>query len=206
MPRVSEEHLERRRQQILDAAQLCFARKGFHETSMQDVFAESQMSAGAVYRYFTSKNEIIGALVQRTMGPLRERLAEIIHSEPTPPPAEVVRLLTTEIVKRTGPEGPLRLAPQAWALALVSPEAGTAVRTGIASMRELWREYGVALRELGWLPADADVEVFAKTIIGLLPGFILQHLLLEDVTPADFASGVAMLFPVTPPAAVVGER
>lgn len=193
MPRVSEEHLERRRQQILDAAQLCFARKGFHETSMQDVFTESGLSAGAVYRYFTSKNEIIAALVVTTMTPLRARLAEIIRSETPPTPAEAVRLLTTEVIKRGGPEGPLRLAPQAWALALVQPEAGIPVRHAISAMRDLWREYAVRMRELGWIPADADVDALAKTIIGVLPGFMLQHLLLEDVQPDDFARGMDVL-------------
>ncbi|WP_446225174.1 TetR/AcrR family transcriptional regulator [Nocardia sp. IBHARD005] len=198
MPRVSEEHLERRRQQILDAAQLCFARRGFHETSMQDVFTESQMSAGAVYRYFASKNEIIGALVNRAMGPLRERLAEIIRSETPPPPAEVIRLLTTEIVKRSGPEGPLRLAPQAWALALVSTEAAVPVCAAIASMRELWFEYADRLRETGWLPPGTDSDAIAKTIIGLVPGFILQHLLLGDVEPDDFARGLEVMLPGPP--------
>ncbi|MGW6425003.1 TetR/AcrR family transcriptional regulator [Nocardia sp. NPDC055053] len=196
MPRVSEEHLERRRQQILDAAQLCFARKGFHETSMQDVFAEAGLSAGAVYRYFTSKNEIIAALVMQTMVPLRLRLAEIIRAETPPVPAEVVRLLTAEVIKRSGPDGPLRLAPQAWALALVQPEAGVPVREGIAAMRELWREYLARMRDLGWIPADSDVDGLAKTVIGILPGFILQHLLLGDVDPDDVAKGVEVLLPV----------
>ncbi|HEY9407971.1 MAG TPA: helix-turn-helix domain-containing protein, partial [Jiangellaceae bacterium] len=52
MPRVSEAHLAARRDQILQAAWTCFARDGFHATSMQDVFAEAGLSAGAVYRYF----------------------------------------------------------------------------------------------------------------------------------------------------------
>ncbi|MFD4428204.1 TetR/AcrR family transcriptional regulator [Nocardia sp. NPDC058497] len=198
MPRVSEEHLERRRQQILAAAQLCFARKGFHETSMQDVFAEAGMSAGAVYRYFTSKNEIIAALVVQTMTPLRAQLAEIIRSEIPPTPAEVVRLLTTEVIKRGGPDGPLRLAPQAWALAMVQPEAGIPVRHAIAAMRDLWREYAVRMRELGWIPADADVDALAKTIIGVLPGFMLQHLLLEDADPDEFARGMEVLMAIRP--------
>ncbi|MFC4372534.1 TetR/AcrR family transcriptional regulator [Nocardia halotolerans] len=203
MPRVTEEHLERRRQQIIDAAQLCFARKGFHETSMQDVFAESGMSAGAVYRYFTSKNDIIAAMVARTMGPLRIGLTEIIRRDVAPTPAEVVHLLTSEVIARSGPEGPLRLAPQVWALAVVQPDAGIPVRDGVLAMRDLWVEYGARIQALGWLPADADLEVFAKTILGLLPGFILQHLLLDDVTPEDFVRGVEMMWPVTldrPPA------
>ncbi|MFE1595082.1 TetR/AcrR family transcriptional regulator [Nocardia sp. NPDC058705] len=196
MPRVSEEHLERRRRQILDAAQLCFARKGFNATSMQDVFTESGMSAGAVYRYFASKDQIIWALVAPTLGPLRERLAAYIRTEQTPTPAEVIRMLTREIVARSGPDGPLRLAPQVWALALVQPDAAAIpVRESIAGMRELWLEYAIRMRELGWVPDDTDADALAKAMFGLLPGFILQHLLLNDVTPDDFARGVEVMLP-----------
>src|SRR5262245_61481143 len=59
MPKVSQEHLDRRRQQILDAAGGCFARQGFHATSMQDIFAAAGLSAGAVYRYFPTKTGLI---------------------------------------------------------------------------------------------------------------------------------------------------
>ncbi|WP_280338657.1 TetR/AcrR family transcriptional regulator [Nocardia neocaledoniensis] len=198
MPRVSEEHLERRRKQILEAAQRCFTRKGFHDTSMQDVFAEAELSAGAVYRYFASKNDIIFALILETMTPLRGRMAEIIRSEQAPTPAEVVRLVTSEVIKRGGPDGPLRLAPQAWAMAMVQPEASVPVRAAIAGMRELWREYAVRMRDLGWIPADADVDAMAKSMISFLPGFMLQHLLLGDVDPDDFARGVEAMLGIRP--------
>ncbi|MFD5177300.1 TetR/AcrR family transcriptional regulator [Nocardia sp. NPDC058379] len=198
MPRVSEEHLERRRKQILEAAQRCFTRKGFHETSMQDVFAESGLSAGAVYRYFASKNDIIFALIVDTMTPLRGRMAEIIRSETPPTPAEVVRMVTAEVIERGGPDGPLRLAPQAWALAMVQPEASVPVRHAIASMRDLWREYAVRMRDLGWIAPDADVDALAKAIIGVLPGFMLQHLLLGDADPDTFARGIDVLMTIEP--------
>ena len=61
MPKVTEAHLESRRQQVLDAAFACFARNGFHQTTMQDICREAQLSPGAVYRYFASKEEIIAA-------------------------------------------------------------------------------------------------------------------------------------------------
>ncbi len=47
---------------ILDAAALCFGRSGFHGTSMQEICAEAQMSPGALYRYFPSKDAIIEAI------------------------------------------------------------------------------------------------------------------------------------------------
>ena len=52
MPKVTEAHLEARRQQILDAASACFSRQGFHQTTMQGICREVDLSPGAVYRYF----------------------------------------------------------------------------------------------------------------------------------------------------------
>src|SRR2546423_6618510 len=62
MPRVSDEHLDARRRQIIDAAIVCFARDGFHRATMQDVCREAHLSAGAIYRYFSSKDAIIEAI------------------------------------------------------------------------------------------------------------------------------------------------
>lgn len=61
MPKVSESYLQERRELILDAAISCFGRKGFHQTTMRDICDEAQVSPGAIYRYFKSKNEFIDA-------------------------------------------------------------------------------------------------------------------------------------------------
>jgi AcrR family transcriptional regulator len=53
---------ERRRRQILDAAMLCFRRRGFHQATMQEICSEAGISPGALYRYFGSKSEIIAAI------------------------------------------------------------------------------------------------------------------------------------------------
>lgn len=50
------------RRRILDAAVTCFARAGFHGTSMQEICQEARMSPGGLYRYFTSKDSIIEAI------------------------------------------------------------------------------------------------------------------------------------------------
>ncbi len=54
----------RRRQQILDAAELCFRRRGFHQATMQEICAEARISPGALYRYFDSKADIIAAIAE----------------------------------------------------------------------------------------------------------------------------------------------
>ncbi|MDO8611735.1 MAG: TetR/AcrR family transcriptional regulator [Dehalococcoidia bacterium] len=67
MPKVTEAHLEARRSQILDAAWTCFARKGYHQATMQDICQESGLSPGAIYRYFESKEAILKAINERSL-------------------------------------------------------------------------------------------------------------------------------------------
>jgi AcrR family transcriptional regulator len=51
-----------RRSQILDAALICFAKRGFHQTSMHDISAEAGISVGLIYRYFENKEAVISAM------------------------------------------------------------------------------------------------------------------------------------------------
>ena len=62
MPKVSDEHMEGRRRQIIDAAIACFARDGFHRATMQDICAEARLSPGAIYRHFPGKDAIVEAI------------------------------------------------------------------------------------------------------------------------------------------------
>src|SRR5918993_1238022 len=54
-----------RHARILNAAEHCFVRSGFHRTTMQDVAAEAGMSPGNLYRYFPSKDAIVIGLTER---------------------------------------------------------------------------------------------------------------------------------------------
>lgn len=65
MRRASAQLQSDRREEILDAAQRCFSRSGFHQASMQEICAEARMSPGGVYRYFPSKEAIISAIAER---------------------------------------------------------------------------------------------------------------------------------------------
>lgn len=61
---IHPDHRTEQRQRILKAAADCFVRDGFHGTSMQKICAEAQMSPGALYRYFPSKESIIAAIIE----------------------------------------------------------------------------------------------------------------------------------------------
>src|SRR6476619_7171110 len=63
-----------RRTQILDAAIICFAKRGFHQTSMHDVSAEAGISVGLIYRYFANKEAVIAAMADRHKKEISEML------------------------------------------------------------------------------------------------------------------------------------
>ncbi|MGK7346115.1 MAG: TetR/AcrR family transcriptional regulator [Candidatus Nitrospinota bacterium M3_3B_026] len=67
-PKVSDEYLKARREQILKAAAALFSRKGFHKTTMRDICRKTRLSPGAVYRYFKSKEDIIKAMAEDELG------------------------------------------------------------------------------------------------------------------------------------------
>jgi TetR/AcrR family transcriptional regulator, transcriptional repressor of aconitase len=172
MPKVSQEHLERRRQQILDAATECFARQGFHATSMQDIFRASGLSAGAVYRYFPSKNSLIKAISQNV---LNEGLAPAIDAvagqclDPADALASIAVLFESGGVRARA----LPMTVQVWAEAFRDPE-----------MADLARDMNnqISNRLAQILPAGTPPEA-ARLIMAAIQGFTVQAGILGDVTP-----------------------
>ncbi len=75
MPKLKPQTQKLRRENILDAALKCFARGGFHATTMQDICREAGVSPGAVYLYFDSKEALIAGLCERDRAEFAERLA-----------------------------------------------------------------------------------------------------------------------------------
>jgi AcrR family transcriptional regulator len=60
----------------LEAAWACFGRKGYHETTMQDICKESGLSYGALYRYFDSKEAIMAAINARSQAEALSMVAD----------------------------------------------------------------------------------------------------------------------------------
>ena len=77
MPKLNASTQAARRAHILDAAELCFARSGFHRTSMQDICKQAGVSAGALYVYFASKEALIAGIAERDRNKLAAQFAAL---------------------------------------------------------------------------------------------------------------------------------
>jgi TetR/AcrR family transcriptional repressor of uid operon len=73
MPKLKPEVQHQRRERILDAAERCFARAGFHRTTMHDICREAGVSPGALYVYFDSKEALIAGISERDRAEFAER-------------------------------------------------------------------------------------------------------------------------------------
>jgi len=90
MPKVSEEHKERRRQEILDAARRCFARHGYEGATVARLEEETGLSRGAIFNYFENKEALFLAVASTYAERMtaiwleqgfRALLEEIVHAD-----------------------------------------------------------------------------------------------------------------------------
>ena len=176
MPRVKSEHKASRRAQILAAARACFARTGFHQTTLQDVFTEAGLSAGCVYNYFNSKDQLMLAVAQERHEDESRMIAQGLE---TKDPLNDLR----QIAKRFAdgyltPESAdkRRIALQTWSEALVNPTILASVQEGLEQPRAHLAQLIRRAQEAKRVTSKLDAGAIALTLIALLHGSILQKL------------------------------
>src|SRR5437773_11069374 len=84
MPKVVPEYKEEARSRILDAANRVFAEKGYHEATMEDIAKRLGVSKGAIYLYFSSKEDLFEAMVKTAPQAFKEILYSSFGGETNP--------------------------------------------------------------------------------------------------------------------------
>ncbi|WP_406732822.1 TetR/AcrR family transcriptional regulator [Streptomyces sp. NBC_01794] len=203
MARVSQEHLDARRRQILDGAARCFARNGFHATSMQDILREAGLSAGAVYRYFRSKEELIAAIADEAFSAIRGAFDEAARTTPPPTPdvllGRVLRVMLEEQVPGGDRQAFARLIVQVWTETLRNEQLAATLDEGYVGMRQAWSKLVDAYRDSGLMAADVPADHVARTLIATAQGFIAQQALFGDVQVEVLEDGLRALMSMGDP-------
>lgn len=190
MPRVSQEHLDARRRQILDAARRRFLANGFHATSMQDILTEANLSAGAVYRYFRSKEEIVGAIVADNLAELLGAFEDARGDDDLPTLRGFLGSAVATLQRLDQQQQLAKLAVQVWGEALRSLAIGRRVRDVHTELRRLLAPLVEAEQQRGSLSRDVPADDVAGLLASLLEGFVFQRAFLEDVDAERFGAAL----------------
>lgn len=190
MARVSQAHLDARREQILDAARLCFSRNGFHRTSMQDIINEAGLSAGAVYRYFPGKADIIRAIATGVLGSVRSLWEEARNQDRLPMPYELLATVWSAKPLADPSVEMAQLIVQVISEALRMEDIGAEYREMITEVLAIITGYIAVYQENGVIDPDVPPEHVARTLLAIGHGFVLQRAILGDVTVDMFRSGI----------------
>jgi TetR/AcrR family transcriptional regulator, transcriptional repressor of aconitase len=74
-PKVSQEHMEQRRADILKAAQDVFIEHGYERATMKHIMDAANVSRGGLYQYFSSKEALFEAILEESLaGELNDTL------------------------------------------------------------------------------------------------------------------------------------
>jgi TetR/AcrR family transcriptional regulator, transcriptional repressor of aconitase len=175
VPRVTEAHLEARRRQIIDAAVECFAREGFHRATMQDIVQEAGLSPGAIYGYFSGKEEIIEALTRERHARERQLIAAAGEGDDM---EQTIRQLADAFLGSLSDAEERkrrRLGIQIWAEALRDPRLLRMVRRGVDEPRALLAALVREAQDRGEFPSDLDPDAVARIVLSVFFGFVLQQ-------------------------------
>lgn len=157
-----------RRTEILDAAEACFVRAGFHRTTMQDVAKAAGMVPGNLYNYFPSKDAIVAGLTERDRANIAEDFASLADE---PDLMEAFRELGRRHFIEASREKAI-IALEIWAEATHNPEIAklylaiqNEVRSGIIAVCREAQQRGV-------VHADVDVDALARLVLILSDGLM----------------------------------
>ena len=174
MPKITAEKRQARCQQILDAATRCFARDGFHCTSMSDIVRESKLSPGAIYCYFSGKNEIIAAIADQRHSRESALLATLPTAQNAAEGLQQLARKFFDILREPKEKARRKVTIQIWAESLRDKQIRKIVELGLRQRDPLTAWLRGAQRK-GQLAADLDTDAVSRVMLALLQGFILQQ-------------------------------
>jgi AcrR family transcriptional regulator len=199
MPRITEEHREARREQVLEAARACLQEHGLEAVSMEMIIARSGLSTGAVYGYFKGKDEIINAAVSDGTSAMGRQLAPILKNPEPPPLPELMGQLLRTIADfgQHSADGVDRLlvSLHGWSHSRSDPGLKAPARAGYRGQRELLAGTVRQWQAAGTFDPGADPDGLAQLLMSITLGFVAQRALAGDADAQAHVDALNMLTP-----------
>lgn len=172
-----------RRSQILEAALVCFAKRGFHQTSMHDISGEAGISVGLIYRYFENKEAVISAMADRHKTEISEMLE---RARQAPSLLESLEILFTAHCCEDAPQFVSAFVVDLYAEASRNPHVADLTRdvleTAMDGVRDLIARAPEAQNAAHGLTPNELAELIFAVARGML---MLDVLRPHEMTPAE---------------------
>ena len=203
VPKLKPDTKLARRDHILDAAGLCFARQGFHRTTIQDICREAALSPGALYVYFDSKEALIAGLVERDRAEFASRFADLAAA---PDFFEALDALSRHYFFED-PVEKRRIAIDMGLEATRNPRVAEIYGSVDCFCRQSFETLFQRLRDEGRIAPEADIPTIARTFQVMGDGLFWRRAIDPEfdagsVLPVMIRLVAALLNPVAPAAAV----
>jgi TetR/AcrR family transcriptional repressor of uid operon len=163
---VNVQKQSNRRDEILAAAQRCFVRSGFHQTSMHEICAEAGMSPGNLYRYFPSKEAIIAGIAERDRAEVAREFANVDLSHGFF--AVLEGMAKHHFAAR--PDEQVKLCTEVMAEARRNPEIARISAAFDADVHRWLVELCQAAAERGDIASDVDFDAVATMLMIIADG------------------------------------
>lgn len=182
MPKLADATRTGRRADILAAALACFARRGYHETTMAEVAEAAEVSKGTPYLYFPSKEALFIALHDEWDCGLSDRISTQVgalsdqqRNSPRLVLLAVARAVGSHVVEQADV---CRVLMEARTLAAYNPQIATAAEASADRNRRQLRDLFRAGVQAGEWPNDTDPNLaallFSSGLYGLMAQWHLQ--------------------------------
>jgi AcrR family transcriptional regulator len=200
MPRIAEHTRAARREQIIAAGLACFARSGYHATTMADVAAQAGVSKGTPYLYFASKEALFLALHEEWDCGAMQRVEAAIAALPDADrasPRRVLHVIAAAIAAHvTAEPQTCRVLMEARAQAAHEPAIASAVQASDTAAHQQLKQLITAGVSAGEWPEGTDPALAARLFTAGLYGLMAQWHLAPgsfswDAAAAALAGGPA---------------
>ncbi len=189
VPKLKPEELETRRREIIDGARECFLRSGFHQTTTDEICRAASITPGGLYHYFSSKEEIISAVIQQNARTTVETLRQMIEGSDDARSAfrEVIQFVM-QFIQDPDVDNVTRLDIEIWAETLKNEKLAE-INRGSWALRRQWMETLIrrGMAEGVYNVRDLDVKAFANLMLATVVGMRIGKLLWKDDFDADSA-------------------
>jgi AcrR family transcriptional regulator len=169
MPKVIPEYKEEAKAKIIKAARSVFAKKGYHDATMDDIATEVGVSKGALYSYFESKESLLKEISLQGHQTLRNVLGETHKFENLESALDEVYSKITEQFK-----GNLHTHFEVIALSSHDPKIRQIIIEDYQRDIEAVEAFVQAKKKQGAIRTDVDARVLAELFTGLYLGTLAK--------------------------------